>query len=195
MTIFLEFYMALSSKLLLYPKYSQPSPAHPLLNSYYPPSVLLSFHHRSRARANQISRGKEIREGLAESIWAYFSLSSSSFSGAFCSTQTGIYAYANTHPDTFRDIHTYRGQERELPWETEAWVKEGCWQWKGLTHLLASKSLSPPSNALKGTVQQWGAKHSGWSLDPCTCLLWGKGDRLRILCLCQCGYVQKRQET
>lgn len=94
-------------------------------------------------------------------------------------THRHTYAYANTHFQ--RHTHTCRGQERELPWETEAWVKEGCWQWKGLTHLLATWSLSPSSNALKRTVQQCRAKHSGWSLDPCTCLHGGKGDRP---CMC-----------
>lgn len=44
---------------------------------------------------------------------------------------------------TFRDTLPCGGQERGLPWETEAWVKEGCWQRKGLTHLLAATGLSP----------------------------------------------------
>lgn len=38
------------------------------------------------------------------------------------------HTYTHTHTHTFRDTLTCRGQERELPWETEAWVKEGCWQ-------------------------------------------------------------------
>lgn len=44
---------------------------------------------------------------------------------------------------TFRDTLPCEGQERGLPWETEAWVKEGCWQRKALTHLLAVTRLSP----------------------------------------------------
>lgn len=34
--------------------------------------------------------------------------------------------YTRTH--IFTEIHTHAGDKKELPWETEAWVKEGCWQ-------------------------------------------------------------------
>lgn len=101
---------------------------------------------------------------------------------------TCIHIHNRTHSRIQRYIHMQRTRKR-VALETEAWVKEGCWQRKGLTHLLATKSLSPPSNALKGTVQQCRAKHSGRSLDPCTCLHWRKVDRPRIcasvgVCIC-----------
>lgn len=111
-------------KFLPHPKYSEPSPAHRLLNSCRHPPILLSFHRLSIGGANQISRGEEIREGLAASRRAFFSLSCSSFSRALPHTLVCTQPIAYTQSE----IHTCRGQERELPWETEAWVKEGCWQ-------------------------------------------------------------------
>lgn len=119
---------------------------------------------------------KETGEGLAASHRACFF--PFMFLLLLCSSS---YTAPHMHTQRHTHIHTCRGQERGLPRETEAWVKEGCWQQKGLTHLLAPDTLSPPSNTLKGTVQQCRAKHSGWSLDPCTCLHWVK--RVRP-CIC-----------
>lgn len=44
---------------------------------------------------------------------------------------------------TFRDTLPCGGTRKRVAWATEAWVKEGCWQRKGLTHLLAVTGLSP----------------------------------------------------
>lgn len=113
-------------------RHSQPSQARCLLGSCQHRPILLSFHRRSIGGANQISRGEEIGEGLAPICGP------SSFFPPFHVLSFTLFC---TH--TFRDTLPCEGQERGLPWETEAWVKEGCWQRKGLTHLLAVTRLSP----------------------------------------------------
>lgn len=124
------------------PASSQPSQDHRLLGSCQRRPIRFSFHRRSIGGANQISREEEIG-GLAASRGPS-SIPPPSFHllllTLFCT---------NTHSE----IHSHAGgQERGLPWETEAWVKEGCWQPEGLTHLLAASP--PPSNALKRTAGQ-----------------------------------------
>lgn len=120
-----EFYRGKSAQIPASSQHSQPNMEYCLLNSYRHHPILLSFHRRSITRANQISRGEEIGEGLAASHRACFSFSCSSFTCTLPHTQTHICIRKHTLSET----HTHaRGQERELPWETEAWVKEGCWQ-------------------------------------------------------------------
>lgn len=113
-------------------RHSQPSQARCLLGSCQRRPILPSFHRRSIGGANQISRGEEIGEGLAPICGP------SSFFSPFHVLSFTLFC---TH--TFRDTLPCEGQERGLPWETEAWVKEGCWQRRGLTHLLAVTRLSP----------------------------------------------------
>lgn len=109
------------------PHHSQPSQARRLLGSCQHRPIRFSFHRRSIRGANQISRGEEIG-GLAVSRGP-----SSIFFPPF------IFFYLHSSVHTHSGIHS---QERGLPWETEAWVKEGCWQRGGLTHLLAAAGLS-----------------------------------------------------
>lgn len=55
-----------------------------------------------------------------------------------------MFFHLHSSVHTHSEIHSHAGgQERGLPRATEAWVKEGCWQRKGLTHLLAVTGLSP----------------------------------------------------
>lgn len=121
-----------SPQFLPHPKHSQPSQAHCLLNSCRHRPIPLSFHRRSVGGANQISRGEEIGEGLAASLRApslFLSLSCSCFTRALLCTHNYTRSYAYTDAHTHSQIHSHAEDKKgELPWETEAWVKEGCWQ-------------------------------------------------------------------
>lgn len=121
--------------------------------------IRFSFHRRSIRGANQISRGEEIG-GLAASRGP------SSIFPPFIF----FYLHSSVHTHTFTDTLTC-GRTRKRVAPGDGGLAE--------RRMLAASGPDPspgsngplnPPNALKGRAKQSPSKHSGRSLDPCTCL-------------------------